>query len=130
MNEMDFSQPRRRSRIDSIVPMINIVFLLLIFFLMTATIAPPAPVEVAPPQSTADGRVERQRTLFVAADGRLAVGEARGDAVFDALAGLPQDGPPLLIRADRGVPGARVAEVISRLGTLGLDRVKLIVEGG
>ena len=129
MSDMDFSQPRRRSRTDSIVPMINIVFLLLIFFLMTATIAPPAPVEVAPPESTAEGRVERQRTLFVAADGRLAFGEARGGEVFDALAGLPMDGPPLLIRADRGVPGARVAEVISRLGALGLGRVRLIVAG-
>lgn len=46
---MDFAPPKRRPRAESIVPMINVVFLLLIFFLMTAQIAPPDPFEVAPP---------------------------------------------------------------------------------
>ena len=31
---MQFSKPRARPKADSIVPMINVVFLLLIFFMM------------------------------------------------------------------------------------------------
>ena len=49
---------------ESVVPMINVVFLLLIFFLMTAQITAPTPVEVTPPSVTladwgATGRCDR-----------------------------------------------------------------------
>jgi periplasmic protein TonB len=46
---MDFGSPPRRPRAESVVPMINVVFLLLVFFLMTATIAPPDPFASVPP---------------------------------------------------------------------------------
>ncbi|NHX27772.1 biopolymer transporter ExbD, partial [Escherichia coli] len=46
---MQFPQHPRRDRGENIVPMINVVFLLLIFFLMTAQIGPPAPIDVTPP---------------------------------------------------------------------------------
>ena len=54
---MRFAPPGARPRRprESAVPMINIVFLLLIFFLMTATIAPPAPFAVTPPAAERAG---------------------------------------------------------------------------
>ena len=49
---MDFA-PRRPARParENIVPMINVVFLLLVFFVMTAQIAPPDPFDIAPPEA-------------------------------------------------------------------------------
>lgn len=124
---MDFSVPRRRSRIDSIVPMINIVFLLLVFFLLTATVAPPEPLEVTPPESEAGQQAEGEDILFLAADGTLALGAAEGEAVFEAIAARPAEAPPLMLRADRAVPGAEIAALMARLGEIGVERVRLVV---
>jgi len=41
---MEFARPRHRRPLEPIVPMINVVFLLLIFFLMSAQIRTPRPV--------------------------------------------------------------------------------------
>jgi biopolymer transport protein ExbD len=123
---MDFSEHGRRRTRDSIVPMINIVFLLLIFFLLTVAVRPASPFAVSPPESAASALAEAEATLFVAADGRLAFADARGEAVFEAIreAGLER---PLPVRADRDLPGPALGRVLSRLGAEGIAEVRLVV---
>ena len=123
---MDFSDPAPRGARDSIVPMINIVFLLLVFFLLTVTVRPPSPFAVAPPESAARAVAEADRTLYIAADGRLAWGDARGEAVFDAIARSAPVGP-LPVRADRDLPGPVLGRALTRLGAAGVAEVKLVV---
>ncbi|MEO1494182.1 MAG: biopolymer transporter ExbD [Pseudomonadota bacterium] len=127
---MDLGRNQTKERAESIVPMINVVFLLMIFFLMTATVAPPAPFEVAPPMSDVDQPGEAGRTLFVDASGVLAWSEHRGDAVYGALAGAGlgrSAEQPLLIRADRTVAGSVIGRVIARLARGGITHAHLIV---
>ncbi|WP_230374313.1 ExbD/TolR family protein [Pontivivens ytuae] len=104
--------------------MINVVFLLLIFFLMTAQIAPPPPLEVELPSSDSDEAAEGPATLYLAADGTLAFREARGDAVFATLAAEPPE--TLLIRADAAVPAARIAELLPRLAAVGITETAIV----
>ena len=69
---MRLDAPQPRPPVESVTPMINVVFLLLIFFLMTATIAPPAPFEVELPAAEAEpGAAETPRTLHLRADGAI-----------------------------------------------------------
>lgn len=122
-------QPQRRGR-ESVVPMINIVFLLLIFFLMTARIAPPDLFEVTPPAAAEGGAPEARAALHIAADGRLAYRDARGGAVWEALATeAPQD-DTLVIRADADLAGAELARILTRLSRSGLKRARLVTVGG
>ena len=81
---MRFAQPRQRRRTESIVAMIN-VFLVLIFFMMAARIAPPQPFDVTPPQATSQARPGQSRTVYLSEDGALAFGAARGAAVWAAM---------------------------------------------
>ena len=83
---MQFSKPRARPKADSIVPMINVVFLLLIFFMMTARITQPAPFDVTPPKAQSEQEPQDAATLYVAADGQLGLDGQSGDTVWDALA--------------------------------------------
>ncbi|MEM9060870.1 MAG: biopolymer transporter ExbD [Pseudomonadota bacterium] len=126
---MDLSEPHRKPPTESIVPMINVVFLLLIFFLMTATIAPTEPFEVAPPQSSAEIPAEAQQPLFVSASGELAWDDIRGDAVFAAIAtaGLGStDDNILVIKADQAAPGVDIARLLKQLATFGIVRSQLV----
>lgn len=128
---MDLPPSPRRPRGESIVPMINVVFLLLVFFLMTATIAPPDPFEVTPPESTAETEPDLDQPLHVAADGRLAWGKFRGTGVVPAIAAAraqTPDAPPLAIRADRDVEASRLAQLLAELARAGVTESQLIAE--
>lgn len=130
---MDFAPPARRTRAESIVPMINVVFLLLVFFLMTATIAPPQPFETIPPASRDENAAQSDPAavdaLHVADDGSLAWRETRGaSAVHAAASHVRAKGAPLLIRADRRADGAAIARLLSELSESGVSQARLVTE--
>ena len=121
---MRFAQPRQRRRPESIVAMINVVFLLLIFFMMAARIAPPQPFDVTPPQATSQARPGQSRTVYLSEDGALAFGAARGAAVWAALA----DGAgPVILKADMDMPASMLAKTLARLAGIGIGDVELTV---
>ncbi|MCL3882319.1 biopolymer transporter ExbD [Marivita sp. GX14005] len=118
------TNPRRASR-EPVVPMINVVFLLLIFFLMTAQIAPPAPFDIALPSSQGDGD-EMRATLYVSAAGEIAFGELRGPSALERSARAEA---PLRLVADAGLDAAVLARVLGDLAALGATRIELVTEG-
>lgn len=121
---MRLPAPERRDRGEPIAPLINVVFLLLIFFLISATIAAPDPIEVTPPQSASPDDLPRQNALLIDAAGDLAYGELRGEAVFARIAG--QDA--LTVKADARAPAARLVEILGKLRANGIADVELVVE--
>lgn len=124
---MRFATPPRRPRAEPTVPMINVVFLLLIFFLISAQIAPPDPFDVTLPQAAAEDAPEAGPVLLLSADGRVALaGHTRAD-VWGALAALPEGGP-LTLRADAGLAGVDLARVLARLAGLRRGSVDLVVQ--
>ena len=125
---MNFAAPPRRPRAESIVPMINVVFLLLIFFLMTAQIVPPAPFEVQPPTGAVAAPSDGQLILYVSADGNAGFLSLSGDPAIVALIEEADEGP-LTIRADAALPAATLANLLARLQGAGIKSIELLVEG-
>jgi biopolymer transport protein ExbD len=123
---MDFTPARRaRQTGENIVPMINVVFLLLIFFLMTAQIAPPVPFEVSPPASgESTASPDAFVTLHVSREGALYFNGATGDAVWNEI----QPDASILIRADAGFAASELARILSRLTALGVTEIALVAE--
>lgn len=118
---MDFGRARSRPRGESVVPMINVVFLLLIFFVMTATIAPPDPFVARPPAAAGAGAAERGEVLYLGPGGALAWGALRDEA---AMAALPAD-IALSVRADAGLPAEDLAALLARLAEVGVTGIRL-----
>jgi biopolymer transport protein ExbD len=119
---------RRRRAGDSFVPMINIVFLLLIFFLLSATIAPPDPFDMTLPDAdlAETGEGIPADTLVVSAAGEVMFGTASGEAALEAIA-LRAGAGPLILRVDAGYDGAAFAALLARLAERGLAEVRLTV---
>jgi len=127
---LDFRPAQRKQRPESIVPMINVVFLLLIFFLMTSQIAPPDPFEIAPPTAAQDSPADPAPALLLSAEGEMAFEETRGAAAIKAfIAAQQQGGPAPQLRADKQTPAATVARLLKTLAEAGLASVDLVVEG-
>lgn len=126
---MDFAARRpRRERRENIVPMINVVFLLLIFFLMSAQIAPQEPFEVALPKSAGTGEARAQDTLYVSATGTLYLNGVTGAAVYAEASGLAKE---TLIRmhADADLPARQLAQIMQQLGQAGVTQIQLATGG-
>lgn len=127
---MEFGPAPATRRDIGVVPMINIVFLLLVFFLMTASIAPPEPFETRPPEAvTPDGAAGPAR-LHVSAAGALAYGAASGPEALAAAiaeaAGQEGEGAVLVVQADAALPAASLARLLGRLAQGGIARVELV----
>ncbi|MBU2980708.1 biopolymer transporter ExbD [Lentibacter algarum] len=123
---MDFSQPKQRRQSEPALPMINVVFLLLIFFLMSAQIVAPPPIDVQPPLAQHGAALPDDLRLHIAADGAFALDDLRGPAVWEMLALTPAPAKTaVLVRADATLPAATLASALSRLSALGYEQVQL-----
>lgn len=127
---MTFGKQQRRPADEDqrILPLINIVFLLLIFFLVAGQLSRTDPIELQPPASDSevpagDGGLR----LFVAADGSV---HSDGGAVpLDQLGALlPSQKLPRVVRikADADVEATFVVELLNRLRDAGAEKVQLI----
>lgn len=114
-----------RQRKEAIVPMINVVFLLLIFFLMTAQITPPEPFEIEPPASEAENPAEQQPVLYISPEGELAFQDARGEEALALITDALTD-ENLLVRADQALKASEVAALLPKLSVLGVKRVQIV----
>jgi biopolymer transport protein ExbD len=107
--------------------MINVVFLLLIFFLMTSQLAPPAPVEVTAPTSAGGGDPVAETRLFLDSTGILHFQDSSGHAALDAIGEGLRETDRLLLTADKGVEAARLAAVLRQLAATGPSDVEFVV---
>lgn len=125
---MDFDASPRKPRAESIVPMINVVFLLLIFFLMTAQIAPPEPFEVSPPTAEKAAEPDGELVLYVGKESALQFQDTAGEAAFTTISAAAGDGQALQLRIDASLDGDRLAQIMQRLSAVGFSRVEVIVQ--
>lgn len=139
---LSFADPPPPAREANLLPMINVVFLLLIFFLIAARLSPPEPFAVTPPEAAAQDPASGDFTLYLDAEGQLgfagaispgpggdapliaALGEAR--TAFCAARDCAVSPPHLALRADAGAPVARLAALIPQLGRAGFAQVDLL----
>ncbi|WP_170361777.1 ExbD/TolR family protein [Ruegeria arenilitoris] len=124
---MNFSDPSGKPRPASILPMINVVFLLLIFFLMTANLIKPEPFEVTPPKSTSDTDPKVERVLYVDKTGRMSFEGEEGNAALVALATISETNSVVQVRADAQLEAKVVSGLLRGLAQAGLNRVELVV---
>ena len=117
---------------DNIGPMINIVFLLLVFFLLAGTLGPRPPIEIDPVTTQLSPPAEMPADgLYVAASGQLFYRQQSID-----LGGLPDaarphaEGPRSAIDVvvDRRLEARLLFQVMDALGTAGFVDVKLVTE--
>lgn len=134
---MQIAQSHTKRQPENITPMINVVFLLLIFFLMTAQLSSPAPFEVTPPDSGSQTPADGEFELYLDAQGQLGFEDALGDAALIALehaytracadtgcfGALNQ--PTILLRADAGADASRVPALLRQLAERRMTRVQL-----
>jgi len=121
---------RPRNDDDRILPLINVVFLLLIFCMVAGRFAVQAPFPVTPPHSISEGTAAAADiVVHLAADGRLAVsGVPVEDGAFEAaLAHARTERPEagMRLEADGDIEALRAIDTMERLRAAGVERLRL-----
>jgi biopolymer transport protein ExbD len=137
-----FTSARHRSRgiaVD-ITPMIDVVFLLIIFFMTTAQFAQLTRAEVDLPLERGEQQTEAEQAgmvVNITREGQLivsgrTVGLGELESIVRSEIAREPDRPAqqlkLLIRADRNAPAARLNRVVEILRPLGVGAARLATE--
>jgi biopolymer transport protein ExbD len=129
-------RPREGDRHDRLIPMINVVFLLLTFFLIAGTIRVNDGLNIEPPAVETSGVIDEQSpTLGVEANGTLYF-DGRTVTVDEAVAALQEasasagasdaDGGEIQIKADRNTPSSIILPLLQRLRNENFDALRLV----
>ena len=129
---MKLRRPPARTPMETIVAMIDVVFFLLVFFLLIGRMDATAPFEVIPPLGLTGVELPAGGVMVaVGPDGRQALDgvEMGEEALVAALAGMAAEAPalPVRINAHGGAALGTVLPLLARLEDLGLEDVALIV---
>lgn len=128
---MRFDPPRPKNDDERILPLINVVFLLLIFFMLTGKLSAIDPIEVAPPVSASDGAVEtRDLMVVLGADGQLALDDAVIDeerlktVLTERIDAAPS--AQVWLKADGAADSTDVIALMETLHEAGVEHLKLL----
>jgi len=127
--------PKPKSDDERVLPLINVVFLLLIFFMLAGRLVASDAFRIEPPQSASDGPVRAQGlVVLVAADGRLALDNVpvEATALRSAVADRIAEQPALRVRlkADGAADASRVVGVMEALRAAGVAELQLLTVSG
>lgn len=126
-----FESPPPRSSEERILPLVNVVFLLLLFFMVSGQIAPSDPIEATPPQSSSEDLPESALLqILVDAEGRLAVdGVVVEDSEFEQYVSerLGEIGPVSIhLKADGAAEAILIIDLMDRLREAGAGDLTLL----
>lgn len=129
---MKLARPRRREMPETIIPLIDVVFFLLIFFMLIGRMDATAPFEVSPAASnTGQDMPGGGVTLSIGVSGEMALNGSAvtRDALITGVRDILQSAPNSLIRvnAHQGAALQFVLPLVAEMEALGAKDVVLVV---
>ncbi|MFC1584649.1 ExbD/TolR family protein [Fibrobacterota bacterium] len=133
MNEFGLKKKIRRSAELNIAPLMDMVFILLIFFIVTTSFTRETGVDVSKPKAASAKTMSRQAILVgVTKEGSIHINEGQvslnvlGTILKRYMAESPDR--PVIIVADRGSPVAAVVDILDECNLAKVRKVSLSAE--
>lgn len=123
---MRLTRPKPANRGEPTIALINIVFLMLIFFLIAGTLVPPQPEQLELIATSEAENAPPPDTLFINSEGELM--QASGPVTVEEFMAAQDEGSTIRIAADRNLAAAKLIEVAAKLREAGADRVVVVTE--
>ena len=121
-------------------PMVDVAFLLLIFFMSTTSFKPPEVISVKLPASTAEMRVpetgtiiftvNREGRIFVSSEKANDIQEVPEDQIFDAIIAWRSKNPSavIIVKGDKDTAYGQMNELMTRLAEAKAARFNLMTD--
>ena len=122
---MNFRKTSYVSEKENIVPMINIVFLLLIFFLITSSLVPRPNQIIEQPFGLSDSNIRDPNYLFVTSSSEIMYLGQTGELAWDLI--KESDLNTLTIEADRNLAANKFISLLHRLSDISIPHLEMVV---
>lgn len=136
MSLRDSRRKRREEASLEMTPLIDVVFLLLIFFLITTTFSKSQEAEIPinlPTAVSGETATEGEKVvLFITDDGTVDIkgdGELEGETLNDKLTNLHarQPNANVVLKGDQEASHGKVIEVLDQIKQTGFKKVNLVI---
>ena len=133
MRRFRHSTPHETTSEVNISPLIDVVFLLLIFFIVTTVFIKETGIEVSKPRAASAEDLEKRAILIaVTSEGRVWYGgrEIGMDGIRAVVSALMEEdsGMPVIIRADAAAPTEDTVKAVDAAKLAGAESVSLATE--
>ncbi|MGJ3231100.1 MAG: ExbD/TolR family protein [Oceanicaulis sp.] len=118
----------RTTRREPAISLINIIFLILIFFMVAGTLDRPAPASIELVRTEGLESRAGAHVLNVDRKGALSVNGAPVDGLQAYLEAAPEGESIARVAPDRRLPARELIALVSQLRALGAERVVIVTE--
>jgi biopolymer transport protein ExbD len=130
---MEFERRRHSHQHIEIAPLVDVVFLLLLFFMLTSHLVQEPAVRIRLPESkTSEVKPETVRTLLISREKKIYYQERQVDLerLIPILKTLQEKDPnrPLRLKADREVDVGFLIKVIDEVRLAGISNFSILTE--
>ena len=127
------TKQKKRARSPNLVPLINIVFLLLIFFMLTGTLKRSDIFDISPPESSTGADAEApELVLLISKSNKLALNNQNIEfsELNTKLLNIIQEFPiqEVLIKADGKANSGTLSKVINVMREVGIKRAAIVTK--
>ena len=122
---MNFRKTSYVSEKENIVPMINIVFLLLIFFLITSSLVPRPSEIIERPFGLSDSNVQDLSYLFITSNSEIMYRGQSGEIAWNLI--KESNVNILTIEADRNLPATKFISLMNKLRDMNIPHLEMVV---
>lgn len=134
------TKPRQAQSDDSLIPLINVVFLMLIFFMVAGKISQSDPVSIDPPVSHQESKVpDIKHRLLLTVQQQLYLDDELLGQLDSALAvlgqrltilnsGMSDESLALTLKVDKSFPAQDLAPLLYQLKQSGLQNITLLTQ--
>ncbi len=131
---MKIPPPTEEHRTElSVVPLVNVVFLLLVFFMLAGQISSPEPLDVQPPRSISDQEAtEEGVNVLLTRDGQVALEHVvvSESELTERVAAILAERPAAAfqVKADARVDAVLMIRIMEGLRAAGVEQLTLLTE--
>ena len=122
---MNFRQISYANEKENIVPMINIVFLLLIFFLITSSLVPRPREIIERPFGLSDSNVQDPNYLFITSNSEIMYLGQSGEIAWNLI--KENKLRTLTIEADRNLAANKFISLLNKLSDTNIPKLEMVV---
>ena len=121
---MRFALYPSRVKKESIIPMVNVIFLLLIFFLMTSSFIVPDPFDLNKPYADSSNKVSTEERMYISKTGKIFISDKVNENAWRYLEqNIPEE---LLLIIDSSFPAKDLLDISEKLKELGVIELNLL----
>ena len=122
---MKFRKMSYISEKENIVPMINIVFLLLIFFLITSSLVPRPREIIERPFGFSDSNVQDPNYLFITSNSEIMYLGQSGEIAWNLIKDNKLN--TLTIEADRNLAANKFISLLNKLNDMNIPKLEMVI---